>query len=295
VTPAAQTISFGTAPSVVVDGTGTVSATGGASGNPVTFTSTTTGVCRVSDTNGVTVTGVTVGTCTIAANQDGNSNYNAAPQVTQDITVGKGNQTIGAITFNPTTLSVGGVTTASATGGASGNPVTFTSTTTGVCTVSGTNGVTVTGVTAGTCTIAADQDGNSNYNAAPQVTQDITVPCPATVVTTTADSGAGSLRQIIADACPNSTITFASDLAVQLTSDELAIDKNLTIDGTGHIVSVNGPGVSCTTCFRVFRVITDTANFTLRNLTVANGSGSIGGGLFNFGIATLINTTFSGN
>ena len=74
-----QTISFVSTPTVVVGGSGTVSAAGGASGNPVTFTSQTTGVCTIS---GSTVSGVTAGTCTIAANQAGNANFNAAPQAT---------------------------------------------------------------------------------------------------------------------------------------------------------------------------------------------------------------------
>lgn len=80
VVKASQTIGFGPAPSVVMGGTGTVSATGGASGNPVTFASSTTGVCTIS---GSTVTGVAAGTCTITANQAGNANYSAAPQVQQ--------------------------------------------------------------------------------------------------------------------------------------------------------------------------------------------------------------------
>jgi hypothetical protein len=79
-----QTITFGAAPAVIVGGTGTVSATA-TSGLAVTFSSLTTGVCTIS---GGTVTGVTAGTCTIAANQSGNANYNAAPEVTQNITVG---------------------------------------------------------------------------------------------------------------------------------------------------------------------------------------------------------------
>lgn len=172
-----QTITFGSAPTVVVGGSGTVTATGGASGNPVTFTSLTTSICTVSGTNGSTVTGVAVGTCTIAANQTGDAtNYYAAAQVTQNMTVGMGSQTI---TFGAApTVVVGGTGTVSATGGASGNPVTFTSTTTGVCTVSGTNGSTVTGVAVGTCIIAANQLGNANYNAAPQVTQNVTVSPP---------------------------------------------------------------------------------------------------------------------
>ena len=68
-----------------------MSATGGASGNPVTFSSLTTGVCTVS---GNTVTLVAAGTCTIAANQAGNASYNAAPQVTQSFTVNKVAQSI---------------------------------------------------------------------------------------------------------------------------------------------------------------------------------------------------------
>ncbi|RII25279.1 MAG: hypothetical protein CXR30_19060, partial [Geobacter sp.] len=68
-----QAIIFGTAPTVVVAATGTVSATGGASTSAVQFSSLTTSVCTIS---GTTVTGVTAGTCTIAANQAGDANYN---------------------------------------------------------------------------------------------------------------------------------------------------------------------------------------------------------------------------
>lgn len=85
----AQTITFNAAPTVVVGGTGTVSATGGASGNPVVFSSLTPGVCTVSGTNGSIVTKNAAGVCTIAANQAGSTTiamiYLAAPQVTQNM------------------------------------------------------------------------------------------------------------------------------------------------------------------------------------------------------------------
>jgi hypothetical protein len=85
VNKASQTITFaGTAPTVIVGETGTVTATGGASDNPVTFSSTTTGVCTVS---GSTVTGITADLCIIAANQSGNTNYSAAPQAIQTFNV----------------------------------------------------------------------------------------------------------------------------------------------------------------------------------------------------------------
>src|SRR6185295_12929216 len=60
--------------------------------------------------------------------------------------------------------------------------------------------------------------------------------CPAVpIVTTTADSGSGSLRQAIVDACAVDTITFAPGIgpSIDLMSGELVIDKDLTITGPG--------------------------------------------------------------
>jgi hypothetical protein len=83
----AQAISF-TAPATgVVGKAATLAATGGGSGNPVTFTvdpASGTGVCTVS---GNTVSYTAAGSCVIDANQAGTANYAPAPQVTQTITV----------------------------------------------------------------------------------------------------------------------------------------------------------------------------------------------------------------
>jgi hypothetical protein len=79
-----QTITFGTPPVVSVGGTGTVSATGGASGNPVALTSQTTNTCTIS---GTTVTGIAAGTCTIAANQAGSTDFSAATQASQTFSI----------------------------------------------------------------------------------------------------------------------------------------------------------------------------------------------------------------
>ena len=54
------------------------------SGMAITYSSTTPGVCSVS---GISVTIVTVGTCTVAADQPGDGNFAAAPQVTRSIAI----------------------------------------------------------------------------------------------------------------------------------------------------------------------------------------------------------------
>ncbi len=86
-----QAIAF-TAPddTPVIDGPVTMVATGGDSGNPVTFTTTTPSVCTPGGTNGVTVSLDAVGTCTINADQTGNDEYSPAPQVTKSFEVTKG-------------------------------------------------------------------------------------------------------------------------------------------------------------------------------------------------------------
>lgn len=88
ITQAAQTISFGALPNHLLgDAPFTVSATGGASGNPVTFAASPGSVCTAGGTNGATITLVGVGACTVTANQAGNGNYLAAPGVAQSFTV----------------------------------------------------------------------------------------------------------------------------------------------------------------------------------------------------------------
>jgi hypothetical protein len=173
ITPAPQSITFTTnAPtSEPYNGQFTVAATGGASGNPVTFTSS--GVCTNSGATYTTYT-MTSGTgkCSVIANQAGNSNYSAAPQVTQTVSATLASQTITFPTI-PTQNGPGSVTlTATAS---SGLTVSYT-VTSGPATVSG-NTLTTTG--AGSVTVKASQAGNTNYSAAAPVSQTFTVTANA--------------------------------------------------------------------------------------------------------------------
>jgi hypothetical protein len=105
------------------------------------------------------------------------------------------------------------------------------------------------------CNVPAPQNVSSTYTMSPCVTPTPTAT-PTTMVTNTNDSGPGSLRQALADAHAGDTINFDPALNgrnIGLTTTELVIDKNLTINGLGP----NSLGVfrSSNTSFRIFHVM----------------------------------------
>jgi hypothetical protein len=118
---------------------------------------------------GRTVTLTGAGTVTLAANQPGNANFSAAPEVTHSFTVGKAAQTI---TFAAPGNKTYGTAPFNLSGSASsGLPLIF-SAVSGPATIVGRT-VTLTGK--GVVTLAADQAGNANYLAASEVTHSFTV------------------------------------------------------------------------------------------------------------------------
>ena len=93
------------------------------------------------------------------------------------------------ITFaNPGAQSYGTTPTLTATAD-SGLTPTFTSATTGVCTVTG---GALTFIKTGNCTINADQSGDGNYNAATQVAQSFTVDPKALTIASPAVTSEGT-------------------------------------------------------------------------------------------------------
>lgn len=112
-------------------------------------------------------------------------------------------------------------------------------------------------------------------------------------VTTTNDSGPGSLRQAIADAHDQTTIQFDPALngqTISLTS-ELVISTNISITGPGSsLLAVAGN----LTNFRVFH-ITSGHTVAISGLTIRNGQAINGGGLFNSGTLTVTNCTVTSN
>src|SRR5436190_6170703 len=116
----------------------------------------------------------------------------------------------------------------------------------------------------------------------------------AITVTNYNDNGPGSLRQALSDSFPGDTIDFDSSLngqIIALTSGGLIINKNLIIAGPGaSLLAIEGNQT-----LPVF-FITPGIEVTISGLTIGNGFGVPGGGgIFNNGSLTVINSTLSGN
>src|ERR1700726_3661986 len=216
VVKANQTITFtSTAPGGATVGGPTYNVTATASsGLTVAFTidPSASSVCSIS---GSTVSFTANGTCVIDANQAGNANYNPAPQAQQSFAVGKGNQTITFTSTAPAGAKVGGPTYTVTATASSGLTVTFTidASASAVCSISGST-VSFTG--AGTCVIDANQAGNANYNAAPQVQQSFAVAKGDQTITftSTAPGGAkvgGPTYTVTATASSGLPVTFTID------------------------------------------------------------------------------------
>jgi len=307
---ASQTIgTIGVTPSAPAVGeSATLSATA-TSGLTVSFSSQTPSFCTVS---GTTVTGVAAGPCTVAADQAGDAIYNGATQVTQNLTVAKGSQTIGTIGITPSTLAIGDSATLSAIA-TSGLTVAFSSQTPSICTVSGT---TINGLATGDCIVAANQAGDANYLPAPQATRTIAVAIPLSLtVSTLADgaataaatlnvSGAVSNPARLATLTINGVnVTVAGDgsfsyplqllagansivvIATSTTGDVISDSRTITLDATAPFLAITAPADQA-----VVNLALATVSGTVAETATGVGC-SVNGGSFQF--VTFAGTTWS--
>ena len=148
------------------------------------------------------------------------------------------------------------------------------------------------------------------------------LPFVTLTVTNTNDSSAGSLRQVVADATSGDTVNFnlsGCPCTITLTLGEIAINKNLTITGSGtdqltisgnnasRIFFVNPGAPGATTGPPATNPILNLSNLTLANGRAKGGDGGRGGGngggaagmggaMFVNGGKVIINqVSFSGN
>ena len=227
ISKATQTITFNqpAAMSVTSD-TQTLTATSSAGGSyPISFASADSGICAIE--SGSVIRVVSAGTCSITTSQAGDDTYTAAASVTRSIVISKVAQ---SITFSqPSAMTmISADQLLSATSSATGSyPVSYLSTTTGVCTIvaSGANRF-VHAVAPGTCSITASQAGDATYSAAVSVVKTLVVAKIAQSITFIAPEG---MTMTSGDQVLNATSSAGGSYPVRFTSTTTSVCK--VVDG----------------------------------------------------------------
>jgi Kelch motif/Galactose oxidase, central domain len=145
----------------------------------------------------------------------------------------------------------------------------------------------------------------------PGVAQAASAQAGTVIVTTLADTGAGSLRQAIADAQGGDTITFADSLTGTIAlHDELTFDRDLTVQGPatrGRIVldpDSNDPLVvpaNRTVALNDLTIkgrVTNLGALTVRRTLITESvptEGASGAGIYNLGTLQLLQSAVAGN
>lgn len=220
---------------------------------------TTSGVCSGSGSGSatITMTGGT-GTCSVIFNQAGNSSYAAAPTVTDTTSATPASQTI-TLTNVPASAAYGQSFTIGTSGGGSGNAVALTSDGV-VCTNSGATYTMI--ASSGNCSVIANQTGNSNYSAAPQVTDYVAATTATSSTSVNSSSNPSVYGQLV---------TFTANIIGQYGAIKKAVKgpvKSQVIGGSVTWNDSNGP-ITCTESGSSTTIVTNgSATCTLSTLPV---------------------------
>jgi len=112
------------------------------------------------------------------------------------------------------------------------------------------------------------------------------------IVTSSSNSGVGSLRNIISTATGNNpVITFAPGITSITLNETIEINKKINIIGGETGVTISGGNVT-----RMFNV-QNGGHLIIENLRLINGSGASGGAIYiqNYGTLVANKSTFSNN
>jgi hypothetical protein len=180
------------------------------------------------------------GTCTVKYDQAGDSNYNAATQVTESVSAQKANQTISIGTHAPANSTYNTSFTVAATSN-SGLALSYSSS--GACTNVGSVFTMTSG--SGICTVKYDQAGDSNYNAASQVIESVTAQH--------ANQSINVGTHAPASASYNSSFTVAA------------------ASNSGFAIAYSSSGV-CTNAGPVFTIISGTGTCTVKYDQAGDGN-----------------------
>ncbi|MCX6197339.1 MAG: YDG domain-containing protein [Flavobacteriia bacterium] len=304
VNKASQTISFPSLSSKLdTDAPFTLGATS-TSSLTVSYSSSNSAVISIS---GTTATIVGAGNATITASQGGDNNYLAATNSTQNqlvVSTALTNQSITFGTLIPVTYG-DGTFNLTATGGESGNPVTYSSSNSTIASISG-NIVSI--IQPGIVTITASQAGNSSYNVAPSVNQTLTINQKTLTVSNVVVSDKtydGSLAAIISSDPLNglvgTDVVSLSNSAVFADANVgsgIAVTPNFTLNGAdASKYSLTQPTGLTATISQAAQTITFSAltNKTTADLPFALTASSISGLSITYSSSNAAVATVSGN
>lgn len=251
---------------------------------PVSYASSDPSVASI---DGNTLTIHAVGNVTITASQTGNDDFDAATDVQQMLTIRGVEQVVTFPAIDDQLFFGSALTLTLAASSDAGLPIDY-HVDSGPASING-DQLTVHGP--GSITVTADQPGTVSVEPASASRSFIVTVSPDAIwqVTHCADSGNGSLPQIVADAVSGNQIGFAANLqcrddnAISLADHgPLTIDQNLQIDGAGARIEISGGGVN-----GLLYVDAAVTAFTLRNLTLRDAIGYNGGSPVAFRQAVL--------
>lgn len=206
------------------------------------------------------------------------------------LTVNQADQSISGFAGSPSSGSYGSTATLSASA-SSGNAVTYGSSTTSICTVSGD---TVSFIGVGTCTVTADQAGDGNYNAAPQVSLDITVS--ATLGITMAGSGSGSVTADSGTIVWSGSIGAATYTGGTVTLTATADNDSLFVGWTGDCDSSGQVTMDADkACTATFDPDTTAPTVSAANISISGASGTGGAYIIGDTVTASWDNTASGD
>lgn len=292
VNQASQNLSFvsGTIPGTeAFQGTFTPAATSDASLTPVVIT--VSGVCSM-DSNGVVTMSSGTGTCTVYAEQAGNTDYQPATEISQDVTASRVNQATLTVT-GPTSGTYGSAYPLSYDGGSGTGAVTFDTGASQGCTIpsSGPNAGKLV-ITSGTdsCTVSATRSGDDDYNQTTSAPFNVTINQATTTTTVGSSPNPSALGQNVAftalvspqfTGTPGGTVSFfdgSAKLGSRTLSNGQATFSTAGLSTGAHSISVSYGGDSN------FRGSSATA---LIQYIDTNLSKYLSGGVYNLNKVTL--------
>lgn len=185
----------------------------------------------VATVNGNLVTLVGAGSANITATQGGDATFNAASPVVRELVVNKADQTL--VFGSLQAVNVSDPPFALAASASSGLDVSYTSSDVNVATVLGN---TITLVGAGTTMITASQPGNSNYNAATSVEQELIVNA---LTATIALSGSLDFGNILQGETEEKTLTITNEGEATLQITSIEVPAGFTASVTTASVNAN--------------------------------------------------------